>query len=268
MRFLTLALLFTGCTGSDDKDSSSDPTDETTDEEVTDTGGAVDTDTDIPEDANFYGHVYDDAGAPMKNARILFCRGSACRTEKTDVNGVFHFVSLAPGPGSFEVAPTEGSVYSTVFAPLDIPSDQTYTIDVDLVKHEPVVPLPSTAAELEVVPGLFLTVGQDTLQPPILEAQATEVWGADATAQPPPISVPGTLVKAWYLDPFDHTSASGIAVRIVPDWTVDGDYELWLSSYETSAWEKVGDLTQDGASLVTTGKLTHLSTLVVVENGD
>lgn len=267
-RAFSLLLLLTACDG-----GSKDPVDDTdppaTDD--TDTGGGGD-DTDLPEGARILGTLKDASGALItEGVRLQYCRGTQCLTANAFEAGAFAFNGLTPGFGSFEVVPLGDSNLASVFAPVEVATDQVKDIGAIVVPaFGPDHTLQVDEEEFEVATGLFLTAAAGDLEPPTpFDPAPTAIRGVDATANPAPIEgLAGTLLAMWYLGPFDAHAPDGLGVRIVDTWGLDsGDAELWAGDYATAAWIKVGDLDDDGADNLTPSagaKLGILSTLVVV----
>lgn len=262
MRYLALALLCTACTSgpaveTDDTDTiDTDTTDtETTDTEVTPVGSST-----------LEGAIVNAAGAAIDGARVQFCRGANCLTRHTDATGTYAFEDILDGPGSFEIIPPEGTDYAIAFTPIDLEDDATLSVDVTMLPLGAPVSIPATAAELEITDGVYVTLGEGELEPPLFVDDATEVAGVDATATPMPVQLlEGTVLAMYYLAPFDFHATAGAPIELRNDWGLaDGEAELYVAVYETSTWDKVGDLTVSGDRLVSSGGLHLISTIAVV----
>lgn len=277
--FLILAACGTATT-------SDDTTDATTDE-VGETGDSSDTDIEvtcslepIADDcagdiasggAKLTGKVTDQNGNAIGNGgvRVQFCREICLVPDCYDGN-TYTFGGLDAGPGAYDVVPLcEDERLATPFAPITLDEAATRTIDIVVPKLGPATAIPDTAAEIEVVDGLYLTIGKGDLSKPTpLDPEATEVAGVDATAFSVPIEgITGDVLAVYYLHPFDYPADGGLTVRLDDGWTLgSGNGELWVGNYDDIQWDKVGDLVDDGDGKLTPGaKLPRISTLVVVK---
>lgn len=261
MRVTFLAFSLAACTG--------EPAETDTSGE-TDTVDTVDTETDEPgPEGTLEGTVTDEAGLAVAGARVNFCRG-VCITTETDAQG--HFATQVPAQtGSFYVR--EESALLDAIVPLTVAVDQTRTIDVTLFAADATVTIPTTADEIEVAPGFFLTVGVDTVEPAIFEDLGTTIASAQVTeSEMLPLEVEaahGAFVTAYYFAPFEAFSTSGLPFRI--DNTFGLPANTALVAYASSGpdlytWLPAGELavSADGTS-IEGGSLPILTTLVVFQ---
>ncbi|MCB9682755.1 MAG: hypothetical protein H6733_14915 [Alphaproteobacteria bacterium] len=286
MRTIWTVALLAACAGS----TTDKVTDTDTDTDVDTDTGVVDTDAtcelapdpslpdcsaDVPSGgAGLTGALVDVDGNPLNTdaaLRVQYCRGDTCLIPDCTFSNTYAFGNLDAGPGSFDIVllpSCDGERFATPFAPLDVETGVTRTVDVTVPRLGPATAIPATATEIEVVDGLYLTVGEGSLERPSpLEPAATEIAGVDATDVAVPIEgITGTVLAVYYLAPFDYDSSAGVPVRLDNAWTLaDSEGELWIGDYTTSSWEKVGDLTIDGDDKLTTATgLPRMSTLVVV----
>ena len=275
MRIALLSLALFGCTGSTGTDDSGATTDDsgTTDDtgstftcpfESTDPGtGSGDTLT---------GTITDASGTALANAEIGLCK-SICRSLCTDDNGQFSYGAIPADTYSFHVAPphdAEGLVEVTWPITFD-GSGASLTEDVTLIERGTAVALPSTAAELELATGLFVTLAQGDLTI-LFEDDPTEASAVEVTSdiEFPLPSDTGSLVAAWYLHPYEADAEDGAPLRIEDRWSyAEGDQvHVWGSSYDDFAWLDLGTFTRTNGSFVAdsaAGELTVFATLVVME---
>lgn len=122
--------------------------------------------------------------------------------------------------------------------------------------------------DIEVAPGLTLSVSTADLEPPLFNPDPTWV---DAVQVPPadmlPVELNGTVLDMWYMGPFDYHSG-GVPVSIANTYGVDTStqtIELWVGSYESSAWERVGQANDTGGVLVFDRDLKLISTIVLID---
>lgn len=288
--FVCLALL-AACTGTsgDSADSDTDETDTTGADSDTgvDVVDADSCDVDAPATGSaLFGTAKDGTGAPLGRAdvRVQYCR-TTCYVARCRGPGVFGFDTLSAGAGSFEIVPlAEGSRLATPFVPLTLAEAAVFEVDAVVPELEPAVTLPATPAALEAAPGLFLTLGTDTLSTPALEPVATEVAAVDAIDVALPLTdLPGEALALFYVSPFDYPAADaedldddgtpdpsptkGIPVEVTDTWTLGaGNGELWMADYKLLRWVKVGDLAAGSVEgrLAPANRLPRLSTLAVV----
>lgn len=267
MRWTWIVALALGCTGSpavDDDGTTDDGTDGVVD---TDTDTDIVIDTDAEGSSFLTGTVVDVAGVAIEEARVAFCRGTACRTQTTDDNGGYDFgTGMAAGPGSFEIVSPEGSNYATAYATIDLPDDFTTEITVTLPERGNEHDLPVTAAEIEVVPGFFATAGESTFETPLFRDDAEWIAGVEATDIALPVNLQGEVLGVWYLEPFDYHAPDGVPFAISDQWTtVDAsDLKVYVGVYLTSTWDLVGGVTLNGDRLDGDSPLPLLSTVVLV----
>jgi hypothetical protein len=269
MRASWMMALLVGCSGSSDKDTRATGTGDTG---APDDTGTTDTDTDtVPgEDrsASLSGTILS-PGGPLADVDLRLCRGTNCRNEVTDAGGAYTYADVAVDWYSFEVVRPEGTAYATAFAPLEFRSGEARTLDVVLLAHDAPSPLGPTATEHETGDGLYLTLGEPDLTPPLLAPRATEVSGVFVPEgqRVPTDGVTGTVLGMWYVDPFDHTATGAdIPVRIEDRWALaDGtELEVYVGDYLSSAWLSAGTATASGGQL-TGAALPVLSTVILVQ---
>ncbi|MCB9664927.1 MAG: hypothetical protein H6732_12500 [Alphaproteobacteria bacterium] len=287
MRALTPLLVLAAACGTADKGTDTVDTDGDTDvgtdtfdtdAEACVSSATVSTSCALDAGTALFGTLVDGAGAPLGRGGFLvqYCR-DVCLTPTCFDGNSWAFADVEPGDGSFHIKPTcADDRFADVYAPLVVDAGTQRGVDVVIPKLGAAVALPDAATEIEVVAGVHLTLGKDSLTPPPLEPKATEVAGVDATAVAAPIEGlgAGTVRAVFYLSPFDYTSSAGVAVRLDNSWSLaSGAAELWVGNYnafldepDTDPWQKVGTLTLDGdGKLVPGATLPRLSTLVVFE---
>jgi hypothetical protein len=149
------------------------------------------------------------------------------------------------------------------------PTDgETIDVTFTMLELDAAVPNPATAAEIELVDGFYLTVGQDTVE--LLFGDVSMLSGVAVPPDAFPTrndGLPGAPIAMWYLDPFDAESEGGMPVRIRNDFGLaEGTVvEVWSAVYDDYAWHLAGTLTVTGADLVGDAKLPVLSATVLVE---
>ncbi len=266
MRLVSL-LFAVACSGA--------PTDViTTDSTATTETGTTTTDTDtVPEPtdlATLQGSVVDPDGVGL-GAVLRLCRGSACRTLDADSDGSYVYEDVALIPQSFEIsAPSGHDDLAIAFAPLEfktVHEVRAIPVILPVITHQ--TPLTSTATEIEVGTGLFITVSKADLEPPdAFHEDPTEVTGVavDVALQMPVDRPHSSVIAMWYVGPFDYMSEGGLPVRIQNLWGLaDGAvYSVWTGSYLDSAWLDQGTLTVSGEWLEGDAALTVVSTVVLV----
>lgn len=267
MRWMPLVMLM-ACSGggSDAKDGPGSDTDTGTD---TDTNTTGNTDTATGPVAQFEGTVVDASGTPVDGLPLKLCIGSLCRQGETKGGGGFDFVDIEADWHSFEVVPPVGSPLATTLVPLVFDENEERSLTVTVLELGPSSAMPSTPTEVTVAEGLYVTLSGDDLEPPLFVEPATEVAGVRVPdGQRVPVDEPGTIIDMWYVAPFDHHATNGgLPVRFDNLWGLgEGEtYEVWVGSYEDSAWLNAGTVTVSGSELVGDALLPVMSTIVLVD---
>ncbi len=240
------------------------------DGEDSEAGSVEDSASETHEDrsARLEGVVLDGAGTPLSGSELRLCRGPACRNGETDEAGSFLFEEVHVDWHAFEIKPPTGmDQLATAFAPLVFATDEIRTLAVVLPTLDAASPLPASPTELEVGAGLFLTLDETTLEPPLFVEAATEVSGIQVEgADQLPVDLEGTVLGMWYLEPFDHEAPDGVPVRVANQWDLaEGvSAQVWVGSYGTSVWLEAGSLEVSGASLEGDAFLPLCSTVVLL----
>ncbi|MFT4626497.1 MAG: hypothetical protein ACI8PZ_005174 [Myxococcota bacterium] len=172
--------------------------------------------------------------------------------------------------GSTTTVPAEPGGLAVAFIPFTL-VDGANTQDVKLFDMGDGHMLTADRQSIEVATGLTLDVSLDDIEPPLF---IDPVDWIDAIQVPvadmPPIELNGTVLDLWYMGPFDFHSPGGVPVSIANTYGVDatlGTVELWVGSYESSAWEFVGTASDDGGgNLVFSGDLGLISTIVLIDS--
>ena len=275
MRGSLVFLLALGC------GDGSSTTDDTTDTGSADTGS---TDTGEPPACNaesssgdtalgntLAGVIRDADGTPLAEAEIGLCK-QLCRTLCTDENGAFSYGEIADDTYSFHVRPPHGleDELVEVVWPLSFAGETDVTQDVTLIAAPSFTDLPATAEEVEVAPGLRITVGQGDLailfedDPTNIGATPIETFEFGAPS--------GSFVAGWYVMPYEAKSESGLPVRFANDFGAAAGSTLraWTSSYEDYSWVDLGTFTEPNGFFEAdsaAGTLPVLATLVLVDEG-
>lgn len=267
MRSLIL-LLAAACGAPADTDADGSETDETDD-----TGTSVDADCsdDVPTSGTaLWGRVTDAEGAPLGRAaaRVQYCRGTTCLFPLChDDEGRYVFGDLDAGAGSYLVKPLGDAARFPVFFPLtlgDSPVEQVTS----LPDRREGVAIPATRAEIEIAPGVFVTVGAGDLPAEVGQPEPTSIAALDATDRDLPIvGVPSPLQAVYLLAPFqEKPGETSLPMRFdVAGWP-DGSYRLWMGAYDTSSWEDLGPLRGSDSGLVVAEGPDRLTTLVVARD--
>ncbi len=258
------ALLMVACGGSSGDAADSAATTETGTVTTGDTGGGSGTGGTTPQ--SFAGTLTGPTGEPLSAWSLKFCNVTGCRMGETDAAGAFRFDDATTDPYAFEPVPPVGSGYATVLMPLTLDPDETRAVDIEVPMLDAAEPLSATPAEVELGSGLFVTVSTD-LDAPFGAEAATEARGVQARVLPAFDDIPGTVIAAWYLDPFNYKSAEGLPFRIENQWFLaDGSaLHVWVGSYDDFAWLDAGEVVVSGGSLSGTGRLPLLSSVVLVQ---
>jgi hypothetical protein len=271
MRATATFLLVIGCTGDKDTTETGEtaetgaPTTDTSDTQVpTETG------TDPQATASLTGEVTGPSG-PVIDAQLRLCRGALCRNGATGTDGSFSFENLPEEWHSFEVIPLEGAGLATVFLPIVFAEDEARTLSLTALPHDAPSALGPSPEEHTVGTGLYLTVAEGELEPPLFQDPATEVFGVRVPQEywVPTDGVQGTVLAQWYVGPFDHHAlpAGGLPIRIDDEWgTAEGadNFRVYVGSYIESAWVDAGQATHSGGSF-TGAALPLLSTVILVQ---
>lgn len=270
---LIWTLVLVAC--SDKSTDSATPTGSTPTDSVP-TGNTDDTDTTTtttttpPATATVSGTVTLLDGTPVSGARVNVCRVQCAYTD-TDAAGNYVISPLSPWEAAFYVVPSASSGLLTPIVLLTLTDGETRDLDAVLLPADKSSALPATSTEVEVVEGVYLTVGADILEP----APLTELGDTISAVRVPdgaslPIELAGTVLGTWYFAPFEAESEHGVGVRLDNLWGLapGTTVEVYAMSMPTEfSWLLAGTLTVDagGTSLTGDAKLPILTTMVVVQ---
>ena len=268
------ALGVVSCAGSASDEGGDSPADTGEPSGEADADTDTDTDTDVDADAaTLTGYVLDVDSKPVAGARVSICR-DVCLVDMSDDQGAYTLVTPYSETQAFYVVPPADSGLATPIAPHTPAMGQTVELDVVMPALDAPVDLPSSAREVEVTDGLFLTVGADILEPAGFEELGDEVAAAPVAAEHSlPLEVDGEVVAQWYVYPFEATSESGVALRLANQWSLPAGetYEVVVSGdpYEPG-WIEAGTLTvsSDGESLEGDAELPLFTSVVLLAQGE
>ena len=281
MRWWFLALAM-ACSGGGDKegddtgltaadaDTDADTDTDTDADADADTDADTDTDTDTDTTASIgtlQGAIVDASGAAVSSNPLKLCRGLACLNETTDGSGGYAFANVIADWHSFEVV-RQGN-HATVLVPIEVPVDGTRTLDVVVPELDPAMPMPSTPTEVELGEGLFLTLAGSDIEPPLFVDPATEVAGVRVPqADWIPVDGASEVLDLWYIEPYHNKAVNGgLPIRFANLWKLaDGTtYEVWVASYDDSAWHVAGTVTASGDWLEGGVVIDELSPIALVK---
>ena len=216
--------------------------------------------------AGLEGLVQDEAGNPVTDLSVQFCHGAGtCFTPESWENGTFTYTTLKAGTGSMKLVPPAGSDLATVALPITVADDATFTFDVTMLSKQHTVALPESTTEIEVAPGVFMTLGADTVTPKGLGSPATEFSWTDASAAMPHIEgvEAEEVLGLFYVQPYHYVAYADIRMQDV--WGVsDGEAMLYQFDSDDGAWHLVGTATKRTGELIFDGRVTELSSLLLV----
>jgi hypothetical protein len=168
-------------------------------------------------------------------------------------DGAYDFPMLTVGSAAdFYLHPAASTGYASPLLPILLVADEHRVFDVTIPALSPPVSLPLIASEIEIVPGFFLTVGQDTLEPAPLTEEPTEVSGVQVAAEHQvPVDLDGVVHAMWYLAPFEAEAdpaltSGGFPLRLENQWSLPagGTYEVRVAGLPTEPeWLLAGNLT-------------------------
>ncbi len=274
---LSLAVLLVGCnpdrSASTDARLSADP-DDTGPAAVEETDGssggdAEDSAAPEPSSASLTGAVVGPDGQPAEGVRVTLCH-RLCRYVDTDPDGAFGFEEVEPNTYAlhFTVLGREDLGWADLLVITELDPDEVRVLaePVPMGELGPATEV-TTAREVQVAEGLWLTIDPDTVELPfdadslLLAASTPRSW--------PPELPSGDVLAVWYLDPFDAQVASGMSLRAANAWDLQPGEEavLWTSSYRDYAWVEAGRVvvSEDGTEVVG-GDLPVISTLVLARS--
>lgn len=234
----------------------------------------TDTDTNPPPVQSLSGVISDMSGSPVEGANVLACTTELCKNGFTDETGAYSITNL-DGLYAFKVKPPKATGLMTAGTRIEMGADEERKVDVKLYAPEISVSTPATTSEVELAPGLFVTFGADDLEVPAA-TDAEKAGGTRIALEdiPPIDGMVGTPMAAYYLAPWDGANATGLPFRLTDTLGLeDGETaDAWVYTYETyvnmlvdDPWVSAGTLTRVGDELVSDGKLTSLSMLVIVK---
>jgi len=272
----TILLALFACTGSsveDPKDSAS-----TVDTGVTNTTLDTDTDTTSPTDSvptedsamplGFVsGEAVDEEGQPLEDILVTTCRGS-CISDNTDDQGWFLLPYVEPDDyplSFFDLAGQYGVAVPLFMLTVGPGEDVVLTEPVVMPRLQPAAPMPEAPGDVEVVPGLTLTVDPDALWLAPWEPEGV-LQGASPPAIPALVPFEGALA-VWYLGPFKSISYTPMPLTLDNRWELaPGDTaRAWVVSYLDAIWVDAGLMTvSDDGTVLTGAAIEELTTLVLV----
>lgn len=272
MRLLpALLIALAACGGSDKDDTNGSPTDTGSGATGSTTGNPGGTTGNSDRTATVNGTILDCAGNDLGGVDIRFCDFQNCRYHTTEPgNGAFTFPNTLVGWNSLEAVGPSGTGY----VPLQLADQETRDLTITLCPFDPATPLTGTATEIALGDGLLVTLSTSLLEPPLFIDPATEAAGLllDPAHHVPMDGITGTVAAQWFVEPFNHTAASGeLAVRF--DGAAIGlagtVYRGWVGSYDDYGWLDLGTFSDgdaDGYYTSDSGQgLPLLGTVALVE---
>jgi len=258
----------TGTTGGDaDTDADADSDADSDADADTDADTDTDTDTDVTFDVGTLSGTLTTEGGSLVDNPLKLCRGVNCLTENTDTSGDYAFSNVVADWHSFEIVGFDGR--ATVLVPVEIGPDEVFSLDVNVPLLDPATPMPSSSTEVEMGEGLLLTIAGSDIEPPLLVDPATEVAGVRVPMEDwIPVLGAGEVLDQWYLSPYHHKAINGgLPIRFENLWKLkDGEsYEVWVGSYDDSAWIVAGTVTAQGGYLDGGVTIDEVSTIALVK---
>lgn len=267
-------LALTACTGTDPADSGAATDTSTFTDSPTDTADPdTDSDTDLDTaDTGFLpaaveGRVVDIDGQPLENILVTLCRGS-CVSDNTDVGGDYLLLNVKPDnyPISFvDLGGGYGVATPLFMLPVASGEERHLAEPMIMPPLSPRVALPSAPGDVEIVPGVTLTVDPEALWLAPWEPSDV-VQGAQAPSVPSLVPFDDALA-VWYLAPFKSLSDAPMPLTLDNAWGLaPGETaQAWVVSYFYADWVDAGTMTvsADGATL-RGAAIEELTTLVLV----
>lgn len=214
-------------------------------------GGTPGGTTDPDRNATLNGEVFDCAGAPIADVEIRFCDVINCRYHTTEAgDSTFLFEETLIGWNSLEAVGPAG--IATGFVPLLFGDNETRDVSMTLCPLDPATPITGTPTEMELGSGLFVTLSDSAIEPPLFVDPATEAAGVmvDPTNWVPTDEITGTVAAQWFVSPFNH-HATGADLPVRFDGANIGlagaTYRAWVGSYDDFAWIDAGTFSDGDA---------------------
>ena len=208
----------------------------------------------------------EDAAAALAGAEGMQS-GLACLNEFTGSDGSFAFADVAADWHSFEIVATDSS-RATVLVPVQLGAEEVFSLDVNVPDLDAASSMPSSPTEVEMGEGLLLTISGGDIEPPLFVDPATEVAGVRVPqADWIPVIGATEVVDQWFLAPYHHKAVNGgLPIRFENLWKLkDGtSYEVWVASYDDSAWHSAGTVTVGGGFLEGGVLIDEVSTVALV----
>jgi len=210
------------------------------------------------------GVVRDPRGGGLEGVLVAMC-ADACIQVSTDAAGAFVIDRLSAVPHVLHVHRAGHAATAQPMVPFEVFPDEVRELDVVLPPMPSPTAIGDPPAEVEVAPGLFVTLDRADVTGPFGDAVAG-VAGVEvhAAAWPPLEGIDGTVLAVYYLAPYDAEIEPAAAFRVQDRWTLpaDAEVEAWVAGYSELAWLSAGTLVDRGAEL-DGGELPMLTTLVL-----
>jgi len=241
---------------------------------ASDTAGPSDAGADDSQDARVQGTVRLGSGAEgYEGLRVQVCL-KTCIAAYTDSNGAYAISGLDPATHAYELWPTPDQPLLVPMVPLTLPVGET-NLDARWLAPDQATPIPASPQDIEILPGLVLTIGLDSIEEPF-GTTVTDVYAVEVPDSADFLPVEGaTPWRMFHLGPFDtqDSSADGFPLRLSLSGdadTVPDTLELWASIQDLDAaevrWETLGTVERDDKTGLWEGTavLPHLGTLALV----
>lgn len=174
------------------------------------------------------GRVSDADGEPIERATLQVC-AEICVVGESTAGGQYAVEGLTAGRWSVHVVAPDAAI----LFPIELVGSTV--VDVVTAPLGPEIVLPAEATEIEVAPGLTVTLSADAL--PWTPHVRAGVLAGDRW--PTVLDVEGTVVSGWVLTPFGVNGV--VPFRVAEEGTV------WSTSADGLLWERTEALATLGA---------------------
>ncbi len=258
-----LSLSVVGCGGkADDGTGTTDSS--TTDTETYDSGTVL--------GGYVAGTITSPTGEPVTGARVTLC-AEFCRVNISLEDGSYRFDGIADDEFAFDVeVPDEH--WPTILFPLVLTRESETVVDLQMHALGDEATIPDSAAELELLPSIYVTIGFDNIDPGFTDPETASASHPSTWEWEPLVGLSEPIAGVWYLEPWEVKAlGDSLQFRVGNEWGWEAGAEVSgvVASYDDKGWLDVGGLvvSEDGqwiTSVEGVSGLPILSTLVIFDS--
>ena len=183
--------------------------------------------------STMFGTMRDPEGNTIASLPIALCDSYGCKGGQTEADGTFTIENNLSGAYAFLITGEEAAVGDRAFTLVALELEGTRDREYDAValSYTHSAPMPPTPEELEVAPGLFVTVQASDIEADFTVPHELEDISGLLAAPEHRMETDGLppIHAMWHLAPYKAWAPGGLPLRIRNDFDLPADetYEVW-----------------------------------------